>query len=380
MPLLENQKQSYSAVLIHPNAAGGRCSGSLLLTNDGAFFQSESINHTLDLKNLSIRAGGSGNRFIFFSDKHREEITIYTADKAVLKDAVITSNPNFHKEIVSARKLLNKLLIGSLTIIAIFVVLIGGLYLLKDKMVEGLAKQVPLTWEKEAGDKLFTALSLQYKIIKNDSLKKEFLKVAAPLFKQVEQQGYKIDLYFVEDPTINAFALPGGKVIVQTGLINKAKSWEEVIGVLGHELAHVTRRHHVRSVINNIGIFTILAATLGDVSALAGTFANIGGDLASLSNSRAFETEADETGLNMLVEANMNPQGLISFFETLKKEQETELNKKMEETVDLSFLSTHPNTQERIDHLKENIKNINPQFTPLPSNFKKFREAMLNAN
>ncbi|POY36999.1 hypothetical protein C3K47_08035 [Solitalea longa] len=382
MPVLENQtkKQSYSAVLIHPGISGGRCSGILYLSREGVFFQSEEINHSLNLRDLNIRAGGAGNRFIFFTDKNHQEITVYTSDKQVLKDPVITTNPNFQKDIVSAKKLLNKLLLGSLTLVAIIVAIIGGLYLVKDRMVEGLAKQVPVSWEKEAGDKLFTALSLQYKIIKNDSLKKEFLTVAAPLFKQVEKEGYKIDLYFVDDPTINAFALPGGKVVVQTGLIKNAKSWEEVMGVLGHELAHVTRRHHIRSVINNIGIFTILAATLGDVSALAGTFANLGGDLASLANSRSFENEADESGLDMLISAKMNPQGLISFFETLKKEQQTELNKKVEEKVDLSFLSTHPNTQDRIEHLKQKIKNIHQTYIPLPANFNAFKEALLNVN
>ncbi|MBL0078159.1 MAG: M48 family metallopeptidase [Bacteroidetes bacterium] len=116
-------------------------------------------------------------------------------------------------------------------------------------MVSSLPNQVPIEWEKKAGDKLFTTMSLQYKFIQNDSLKKVFLKISDPLFKQVEKDGYKIDLYFVKDPTINAFALPGGKVIIQTGLIENAKSWEEVMGVLGHELAHVTKRHHIRSMI-----------------------------------------------------------------------------------------------------------------------------------
>ncbi|UKJ07989.1 M48 family metallopeptidase [Solitalea lacus] len=378
MLIQENQikPQIYQAILIHPNISGGRCSGNLFLTASGVFFDSEAINYSISLMNLIINAGGAGNRFVFFRDKDHDNISIYTSDKSVLKNEVIVANRNLNEQVSYAKKMLNKLMLGTLALLGAVVLLIGALYLLKDKMVEGLASQVPVEWEKAAGDKLFTALSLQYNIIQNDSLEKEFVKVAGPLFKQVESQGYKVDLYFVKDPTINAFALPGGKVVVQTGLIENAKSWEEVMGVLGHELAHVTRRHHIRSVINNIGVFTILAATLGDVSALAGTFANIGGDLASLSNSRAFEHEADETGLDYLVAAKINPQGLISFFETLKKEHETKLNKKVEETIDLSFLSTHPSTQDRIDNLKERIKKINLRFSPLPGNFNSFKAVL----
>lgn len=371
---------TYHAILIHPEVSGGRCSGNIHITNSAIFFESEEKNHQITIQNLSITAGGAGNRFVFFKDANFEDISIYTSDKEILKSESITSNPKFNSEVNASKKTLRKLYTSSLLIVGVVLLFIGLLYFAKDKMVEHLANQIPQEWEKKAGDKLFTALSLQYKFVKNDSLKKEFLKVAQPLFKEVEKEGYTIDLYFVNDPTINAFALPGGKVIVQTGLIQNAQSWEEVMGVLGHELAHVTRRHHIRGIINNIGVFTILAATVGDISALAGTFANLGGELASLSNSRNFENEADETGWNYLVKAKINPSGLISFFEILKKENKTVLDSTLNQNVDLSFLSTHPDTQDRIDHLKEKIKTSNQKFNPLPNSFNQFKTALLKKN
>ena len=99
--------------------------------------------------------------------------------------------------------------------------------------------------------------------------------------------------------------------------------------------------------------------------------------MASLSNSRSFENEADETGWDYLVNAKMNPKGLISFFETLKKEHETEVESTVKESIDLSFLSTHPDTQNRIDHLKQKEKKLNQKFTPLPNNFNDFKAALL---
>lgn len=372
------QLENYQAILIHPEVKGGRVSGNLSIKNNCIYFESEEINYQINFSNLTINVGGASNRFIFFVDKTNTEISIYTSDKKVLKNNVLASNKNFKSEISKSKSDLQKTLKGVIVVLACFGVFIVGLYLAKDTMVEKIANQVPASWEKEVGDKLFTTLSLQYKFIKNDSLEKEFLTVAQPLLKQIEKDGFKIDLYFVKDPTINAFALPGGKVIIQTGLIENAKSWEEVMGVVSHELSHVTRRHHVRGIINNLGIFTILSAAFGDVSALAGTFINAGGELASLSNSRDFENEADETGLKYLIQAKINPKGLVSFFETLSKEEKAnEVKSEIDKTIDLSFLSTHPNTNDRITVLKEKIKNDKTIYIQLANNFQEFKTKLL---
>lgn len=370
--------ETYQAILIHPDVKGKRTSGNLIIKNNCIYFENEEINYQINFNNLTINTGGASNRFIFFADKTNTEISIYTSDKKVLKNNILVSNKNFKSEISKSKSDLQKTLKSIIIAFALVGIFITGLYLSKDKMVESIANQVPASWEKEAGDKLFSTLSLQYKFIKNDSLKKEFLKVAQPLLKQIEKDGFKVDLYFVQDSSINAFALPGGKVIIQTGLIENAKSWEEVMGVLSHELSHVTRRHHIRGIINNLGIFTILSATFGDVSALAGTFLNMGGELASLSNSRDFENEADETGWKYLVQAKINPNGLITFFETLNKEEKAnEIKSKIDETIDLSFLSTHPNTKDRIQALKEKLKGDKTVYIKLPNNFEEFKTKLL---
>ena len=371
--------KTYQSVIIHPDVAGGRCAGEIYFTTNEINFSSSEIEYKIALKCLSLTAGGAGNRFVFLKDNNQELISIYTADKSIFKDSAIISNKLLSQEIVKSKRVLNKSFIGIYISLAVFIAFLLGLYYFKNLMVEKIAKQVPQSWEKTAGDKLFTTLALQYHFVKDDSLKKEFLKVGAPLFSQIEKEGYKIDLYFVKDPTINAFALPGGKVIIQTGLIQNAQSWEEVLGVLGHELAHVSRRHHIRGIVNNVGIFALLTAVTGDVSVFAGMFAQFGGELASLSNSRDFENEADETGLQYLKNAKINPNGMISFFETLKKETSTTLDSTLNSKVDLSFLSTHPNTQNRIDNLKKQVDKIHEtDFVILPTNFASFKNALLN--
>lgn len=367
--------QTYQAILIHPQVSGGRCSGILHVKHNHFDFESEEINYTIPFHMAIVATGGAGNRFVFFQDRNQNEISVYTADKAVLKDPTITGSPYLREQLQQSRKTLNTAWAGPLAILGVLVLLLVGLYFSKDWMIKGIASQVPISWEQKAGDQLFQGLGMQYHFVKNDSLKKEFLRVGAPLFKQVESQGYKIDLYFIKDPTINAFALPGGKVIVQTGLVANANSWEEVMGVLSHELAHVTERHHLRGILNNLGIYAILGAFFGDVTAISGTIAHLGGDLASLANSRAFETEADERGWQYLVDGDIDPSGLVTFFETLKKE--SAMDTLIQKNVDLSFLSTHPNTQERIEHLKEKAKKYKEHPTPLPGNFEDFKASLL---
>lgn len=368
---------TYQAILIHPSVQGGRCSGILHVKANELHFESDEIQYGLPFKDLEIGIGGSGTRFVFFKDKSQNEISIYTSDKAILKSPSLVSSPYLTQYLKESQKALSKVWIAPMVVLGVLVLFFVGLFWAKDKMVKMIASQIPISWEQKAGDQLFSALSMQYHFVKNDSLKKEFLKVGAPLFRQVEAQGYKIDLYFVKDPTINAFALPGGKVIVQTGLVSNAKSWEEVMGVLGHELAHVTERHHIRGIINNIGIYALIGAFFGDVTAISGTIAQVGGDLASLSNSRSFENEADERGWDYLVEGKINPNGLVTFFETLKKEHETGMDTLVHQKVDLSFLSTHPNTQERIEHLKEKAKDYDQRSEPLPNTFENFKSALL---
>lgn len=362
--------KTYEGVLIHPELPSGRCGGNITVSHFAITFTSGATQHSISLSELNISAGGAGNRFIFFTTNRQPEISIYTSDRSILKDEALASNSRFQGQIKSSSKVLRRLVVATLVVVAVISLSILGLVLCKDPIVKGIANQIPVSWEEKAGDQLFGALTANHEIIKNDSLKRVFERAAQPLLSEVRSKGFKIDLYFVKDGTINAFALPGGKVVIHTGLVENSKSWEEVMGVLSHELAHVTNRHHVRGVINNVGLFALLSAMFGDVSALAGTFANMGGELASLANSRTFEYEADADGWSYLVSAKMNPHGMISFFETLQKRQTTL------EKLPLSIISTHPDTKSRIETLKKMEKKLKQQFSPIAGNFEDFKRAL----
>lgn len=363
----------YNAILIGSGADYTRESGTIRVESYSVIFKSDTQSHRISFSDLSITAGGNNKELIFFADKKNPDLSFYTSDKNILKDPSIKQHPDFASQLKLIKKTRRNILISLLSIGIIFGAIITTLFLLKDTLVESLANKVPAEWEQKAGDKLFQAISVQYNFIENDSLKSELIKVAAPLIKQIEKDGTKIEFYFVKDPTINAFALPGGKVIIQTGLIEHAKSWEELLGVVSHELAHVTRRHHIRGIINNLSLYMIVSYLLGDITALSETLINMGGDLASLANSRSFETEADETGLEYLSAAQVNPAGLVSFFKTLQEESSTKVDGY------LSFISTHPSTDDRIQHLNELLKHKNSSFKPISNDFKTYQQLITNS-
>jgi Zn-dependent protease with chaperone function len=359
----------YEAIYIDSQTSSQRKSGLIFFTEKSFSFVSEDINYEIPFHLITISSGGSGNKLVFFNNAENENISVYTSDRSVYKNEYLKNHENLALQLKSSKKISRNILYGTVFVISLFILSIIGLIFSKDFIVEKIANQAPVSWEKTVGDKLFQTISLQYKFIHNDSLKNEFLKVAKPLTNQLKKEGVKIDLYFIKDPSINAFALPGGKVVIQSGLIDNAESWEEVMGVLSHELAHVIRRHHLRGIINNIGIYTLLSALIGDVTAIAGTVLNTGGELASLSNSRDFETEADETGWDYLEKAKINPKGMISFFETLDKESGSKLDGY------LSFMSTHPETKERIKNLKKKLKEHPTNFPLISNNFDQFKKS-----
>src|SRR5690606_32430743 len=123
--------------------------------------------------------------------------------------------------------------------------------------------------------------------------------------------------------------------------ISAAETPEEVAGVVAHEIAHVTEQHSMRQIISSTGLFLIIQAFLGDASGLLGALADNSYFLLNQKFSRDHEREADEKGMELLIAANIDPQGMISFFETLEEEH-------ADMPSALNMISTHPATKERI--------------------------------
>lgn len=160
--------------------------------------------------------------------------------------------------------------------------------------------------------------------------------------KLTRDSRHKFQFFVADDKSVNAFAMPGGYVVVHTGLLQLADNAEEVAGVLAHEVQHVEQRHSLRGIAQSLGLSAALGLLLGDLGGLA----SLGGDLLKLKFSRDHETEADREGLKALVAAKINPAGMRDFFGKMAAQSK----------LDLGFLSTHPASEERMADMDRMIK------------------------
>ncbi len=139
---------------------------------------------------------------------------------------------------------------------------------------------------------------------------------------------------------VNALALPGGQILILRGLIEEARSPDEVAGVLAHEIAHIARRHPTTLSIQYGAVSVLVGLLVGDVT--GGTvIAGLGTVLIGASYSRDFEREADALGAELLTHAKISTGGLAAFFRRLRERQG-----ELEEAI--GFLNTHPVSADRL--------------------------------
>jgi len=162
-----------------------------------------------------------------------------------------------------------------------------------------------------------------------------------------------LDWHFavVNTDVINAFALPGGYIYVNRGVLDRASNESEVASVLAHEIEHVVRRHSVKQMeqMNNANIGVALACTLTNVcnSQVTQAAIQVGGSAYFAKNSRADEVQADEGGFSTLVRAGINPRGMLTFFQKLLAEEQQGGGGNAS-----SWFSDHPGTQDRISDIE----------------------------
>jgi predicted Zn-dependent protease len=169
------------------------------------------------------------------------------------------------------------------------------------------------------------------------------------------EKGFEFKVSIQRNREVNAFAAPGGLIVVYTGLISEAGSAEEVAGVLAHEMAHVAKRHSMRQMIYGAGLLPLMGLLVGRTD--AASLVRDVGQLSALKFSRAQEEDADRLGFDTLVAASISPEGLARFFDRLARTEGTPA----------AFLSTHPSSAGRAAALRERSRaSAAPEAEPLP--------------
>jgi predicted Zn-dependent protease len=145
---------------------------------------------------------------------------------------------------------------------------------------------------------------------------------------------------------INAFALPGGTIMVLDGLVAASGSDDQVLAVLAHELGHVALRHPIRRATQGVGLGLMAGLLWGDISSVA---ANVPAVVGLLNYSRDEEREADAFAVKVLTENGLDAQPLIDMFETFERIHGGRA------AAMPGFLSSHPSTPDRIEQLQKTL-------------------------
>jgi len=201
-------------------------------------------------------------------------------------------------------------------------------------LAEAAATRLPPTMDEKLGRPSWEALKLSGQRCDNPAAQRYVAGLLDRLLAALGETPFRFELMVVDAREVNAFALPGGFVVVNSGLLAEARTGEEVAAVLAHELSHVTLRHSTKRIAGGLGVSAALGLVLGivDIGAPAYTLTY----LASLGYERDQEREADEHGQALLERAGISPLGLATFFERLSSSLSPP-----------ELLSTHPDPGDR---------------------------------
>ena len=224
--------------------------------------------------------------------------------------------------------------------------------------------------EAQIGAAIMRRINASGTVVKDPQVVEYVNEIGHRVAAHANNGDYKFTFFVVDDPSINAFALPGGYIGVHTGLLEATRNENELAGVLAHEIAHVTQRHIARAVTANkrqsllstaVMLGAMIAGALGglDGDAMQGAIAMAQGASAQaqINFTRTHEHEADRIGMSALANAGFNPDGMASFFEVISRSGGPAESRVPE------FLRTHPVSSSRIAEARARARSYPPVRT-----------------
>ncbi len=216
--------------------------------------------------------------------------------------------------------------------------------------------------ERRIGESIMLEIRRDPAYLDDSEIASYLNRLGSRLAAQSTDARQEFELFALRDPTLNAFAMPGGYIGVHSGLILAAASESELASVLAHEISHVTQRHLAR-LINKSGqgqVTSLLALAVAILAARSSPDLAIGAMMAGqgaaiqnqLNYSRDFEREADRIGLDLLERSDFDIRDMSAFFERLQKYSRLYENKNSAP----GYLRTHPLTTERLADMGNRIQ------------------------
>jgi len=236
--------------------------------------------------------------------------------------------------------------------IGLTLAVIAGFYLSFDVWVELAMKNIPPSAEETIGSIYVKEEKLDHK----SETWKRVNNIGQKLASKVKNSPYKFRFYIENKDELNAYALPGGTIVVLSKLVKDAKSDDEIAGVIGHEIGHVVHRDTLRRLLHTGGLGLCLAIASGGIISAdqIQQFIPMLQTLESLNYSRLQESNADKCGIRLTTLSEYDNEAIIGLFERFEKEEpQSKLGKQA-----FAILSDHPMSADRIAMIRTEAARI----------------------
>ena len=272
---------------------------------------------------------------------------IESADERILNDVFLLRQTHLRAQAreLRERREGNRSLKYALIFLAGFAGIFFIGWLLVKAAANSLANHAPVAWEEHLTDKVIAEHPKLFVTDTNDARITVVTQLVARLAAALPpaERHYQFRAVILDRYIDNAFALPGGRIFVFKGLLDRVQKPEELAGVLAHEMAHVTQRHGLRKLITGGGPYYILRLFVSDRQGVLSAISAGSQMLVGQQYSRGMEHDADTIGWHYLMAANIDPRGMADFFQ-LQTEGEAA-------TIIPEMFRSHPANSERIASL-----------------------------
>ncbi len=319
---------------------------------------------------LSVQLTGMDDAYIEFrAPLEGKTVKVLVSDKSIVRQIEAIGAPRLFIDALHALLAKrSKRALGRFAVPVILLMLLAGIVFgvwgLLGYATQKAVDYIPPDWEKSLGKAAAQDVLNNNKICSDPELMRAVNEMGTRLVGGLGSSRFNFTLRVVDTEEVNAFALPGGYLFINRGLIEQADDSFEVAGVLAHEIEHVMLRHGMHNMARQAGTMLLLRAFVGDFGGVEQFMLYNAASLAAMSFSRDQERAADLGGIDLMYRAGMDPTGLSRFLQKLAKEEGTMSNA-------LSILSTHPASKDRVEELNAVIaRRPVPDVVPLSTDIK----------
>jgi beta-barrel assembly-enhancing protease len=347
---------TFEAHVYHPSLGNEVVTGRIVIDRWQFHFQSEAVNFDIPLGRLRIRESDGDDERVYFRDINAPDWEVFTTDMSVLDHPYVESGTSYareQQEVAANAELWRRVRIMGY-VLGGFVLVVWLGQIAASTMARILVARVPASVEQSIGDEALTEIQQEGVLIQESNRIARLEALAEPLTGTVKIGTNRLSFYILDAEYPNAFAMGGGHVVVTVGLMKMLDTPEELLGVIAHEVAHVTEKHLLRKAVAAAGPMAVFRVYFGDGDVVKLAEKSSVDLMVQQSFSQGYEIEADEVGFEMLVAANIDPRGEI---EALKKLRVYEAAESADYSGTHAF-DSHPALEKRIARLEKKWRKL----------------------